>query len=185
MVGLIHIYTGDGKGKSTAAAGLAVRCAGSGGRVLYTQFLKDGTSGELKELKKIDNIDLLLCDKCFGFTFLMDEQTKNGASAYYEQHFSHVIRTVLNAAAAKNEAGEYAGYQMLVLDEAIGAVGTGMLKEAALVDFLKNKPEELEVVLTGRDPSEQLIRLADYVSEIKKIKHPYDRGIGSRMGIEL
>ena len=174
MSGLIHIYEGDGKGKTSAGVGLSVRCAGSGQRVLYTQFLKDDKSSELKILEQIDGIHVVHCEENFGFTFAMTPETKVQAKKFYTEHFRRV---------AKLAAEE--GSRLLVLDELMAAYNLNMVNQEEVVEFLKNKPEELEVVMTGRDPAKELVELADYVSRIVKIKHPFDRGIPARMGIEM
>ena len=173
MRGLIHIYTGEGKGKSTAAVGLSIRCAGRGKKVLYTQFLKDNSSGELAVLSRTENIRVLPCPESYGFYWKMTDSQKEEATKTYS--------SLLEAAAHEAVAGEY---RMLVLDEIIAAYNCNLIDRAYLLEFLKNRPEGLEVVLTGRNPSEELLELADYVSEIRKVKHPYDRGIGARDGIK-
>ena len=172
MSGLIHIYCGDGKGKTTAAVGLAVRAAGAGKKVVFTQFLKDGSSSEISVLQSIDNIKTIHCDTVRGFWYRMDAAQKAQAGKDYTKLFE-------NAAELAREA------DLLIMDEIISACGHGAVREAAVLDYLRSKPDGLEVVLTGRDPSEELIDLADYVSEIRKIKHPYDRGITAREGIEF
>ena len=173
MRGCIHIYTGDGKGKTTAATGLSVRFAGSGGNVLFSQFMKDGSSGEIAVLKNIPHITVKFCEKCFGFSFQMNEEQKKQAALYYSDFFDDVIRQVVEG-----------GYGLLILDEIISTYNLNFIPQEKLVDFLKNKPQELEVVLTGRNPAQELVDLADYISEIKKIKHPFDAGIPARDGIE-
>lgn len=174
MKGLIHIYEGNGKGKSTAAAGLAIRCAGCGFSVVYSQFLKNGTSGEIKILKEIPQIQVMICESGFGFTFQMDEDTRQKAGEAYRQLFLDVTE-----AAAKQHS------RLLVLDEVLDAVNSGLLSEDIVTDFLEGKPEELEVVLTGRNPSEKLKTLADYITIMEKVKHPYEQGIPARTGIEM
>ena len=173
MSGLIHIYTGDGKGKSTAAIGLAIRCAGYGETVVYTQFLKSGTSSELNIIEEIPNIHIVEAEKSFGFLFNASEETKAEARVVYSQ--------LLQDAIAKAKA---TNCRMLVLDEAIATYNYNLLDRDLLLSFLQNKPEEMEVVMTGRDPDKKLIDLADYVSDIRKVKHPYDQGIPARKGIE-
>lgn len=173
MEGLTHIYTGSGKGKTTAAVGLGVRCAGNGGKVLFSQFLKDNKSSELNILKEIENIHLELCTESFGFYFRMSEDTKKKAKETYQNYLARIIECV--------KAGEF---QMLIMDEMIATYNYELIDRQILLEFLKNKPEQLEVVLTGRDPAEELVELADYISEIVKIKHPYDKGIPARIGIE-
>lgn len=172
--GLIHIYEGDGKGKTTAAVGLSVRFAGNGGRVVFTQFLKRNDSGELSILEQIENICLLRCEKSFGFTFRMTPQERTEAAAYYNAHLKKALTQ-----AVEQQAG------LLVLDEVLDAYNSHMISHEALLSFLKERPQEMEVVLTGRNPAEELLELADYVTYMEKRKHPYDRGIGARTGIEL
>jgi cob(I)alamin adenosyltransferase len=171
--GLIHIYTGDGKGKTTAAVGLCVRFAGSGGKVLFSQFLKDDASSEIGVLKMIPNITFLPSGKYFGFSFRMTEETKELAKEHYEQYMERVFRAVAEGT-----------YGLLVMDEIIAADNLHFISHSLLLDFLRNKPEELEVVLTGREPSGELVDEADYVSEICCRKHPFQRGVGARVGIE-
>lgn len=172
--GCIHIYEGDGKGKTTAAVGLGIRYAGTGGRVLFTQFLKRNDSGELNILEQIENIYLLRCEKNFGFTFRMTPEEKEIAAIYYNAHLKKVLTE-----AVENEIG------LLVLDEVIDACNHNLIEQKELQYFLKEKPQKMEVVLTGRKPAEELLELADYVTYMEKRKHPYDKGMGARKGIEL
>lgn len=171
-MGLVHIYCGDGKGKTSAAMGLALRAAGRGNRVVVARFLKSEDSGEVEMLKKIPEIQVIPCERSFGFTFQMDEKTKKEAAQYYGELFLQAVKAVRG------------GADMLVLDEIMAAVNSGMVKQETVVEFLRTRPAGLEVVMTGRSPSEEFLSLADYVSEIKKVKHPYDRGILARKGIE-
>lgn len=172
--GLIHIYEGDGKGKTTAAVGLCIRFAGTGGKVLFTQFLKRNDSGELSILEQIENICLLRCEKNFGFTFRMTPEQKQEAAGYYNAHLEKALKEAME---------KHVG--LLVLDEVLDAYNSDMIKHEVLLKFLQEKPQELEVVLTGRNPAEELLELADYVTYMEKKKHPYDEGIGARKGIEL
>ncbi|MDF2842942.1 MAG: ATP:corrinoid adenosyltransferase BtuR/CobO/CobP [Herbinix sp.] len=173
MKSLIHIYTGDGKGKTTAAIGLSIRFIGNGGKVLFTQFLKDNKSSELSILNNLDDIELLLCEETFGFYSRMNEQTKERAEKVYREYLNEILEIIKNK-----------DIQMLIMDEVIGAYNYNLIDKDTLLTFLKNKPEHLEVVMTGRNPEPELIELADYVSEIVKVKHPFDQGIYARMGIE-
>lgn len=172
MKGLIHIYTGDGKGKTTAGVGLSIRCAGNGGKVIYTQFLKDNKSSELNIIKQVDNITFVPCENKLGFYTRMNETEKSQTKEIYNNLFKKVIELAATDC------------QLLVLDEIIIAYKFQVIDQGLLLSFLKNKPEELEVVMTGRYATEELIALADYVSEVKKVKHPYDQGIMTREGIE-
>ena len=154
--------------------GLALRAAGSGEKVLVTQFLKDGTSSELKILREIPGVQVLTCDKKFGFFWNMTEEQKIQAKNAYEELFEKAVQT------ARQE-----NIFLLVMDEFIAAYNHGMIDQKKALAFLKEKPENLEVVLTGRDPAPELLEIADYVSEIQKKKHPFDQGLPARRGIEL
>lgn len=173
--GKIHIYAGDGKGKTTAGVGLAVRAAGSGLRVLYTQFLKDGKSSEIKILKEIKQIEFFRGEPVRKFVFAMPDQERVHTKEQCEQYFSEIV--------AKAESG---AYDLLIMDEIIAAMNVNMLDIQEVICFLKKKPQDLEVVLTGRDPAPQLIELADYYSEILARKHPYEtEKLQARKGIEF
>lgn len=169
----VHIYCGDGKGKTTAATGLAVRAAGNGMRVLFARFLKNERSSELSVLDEIPGIEVIHLTKSFGFYNRLSEQEKQEQSEYY--------RSLWQTITAKAASG---CYDMLVMDEIMAAVSLGIISASDVVDLLDSRPAELEVVMTGRDPDEALIERADYVSEIRKIKHPYDKGVAARKGIE-
>ena len=170
----IHIYCGDGKGKSTCVTGLAVRAAGFGKKVVLCQFLKDGTSSELSILRGIPLITVLTCDENFGFSWKMTNEKKLKAHEAYQHLFDKAVEEAVSQEAF-----------LLVMDEFMSAYNYGMIDKDKALDFLKNKPEWLEVAVTGRDPKPELIELADYVSEIKKVKHPFDEGIHARKGIEF
>lgn len=170
--GLIHLYYGDGKGKTTAAMGLAVRSAGNGNRVLVAQFLKGRPSGEVPVLESIPGITLMRGKGLTKFSWQMTEEERD------ETRRQHAALLDAAAEGARDCA-------LLVLDEALGACHTGLLDEEALLRFLREKPEGLEVVLTGRDPSKELLDMSDYATEMKKIKHPYDKGTGARKGVEF
>lgn len=172
--GLLHIYCGDGKGKTTAATGLAVRAAGSGLKVLFGRFLKNERSGELKILDCIQEIDVLHLPRSYGFYKTLSEADKKAAGKMYEE-----LWETLSKGAVSGE------YHMLVIDEFMAAWNYGLIDKERALDFLRTRPSSLEVVLTGRNPDERLIELADYVSEIKKVKHPYDQNISARKGIEF
>ena len=173
MRGCVHIYCGDGKGKTSSAVGLAVRASGRGKKVLIVRFLKTEDSGEVEVLRKIPGITVTPCDRTFGFVFRMNEEQKREAGAYFQSRFENAVKTAVED-----------GVDLLVLDEILASCNYGMVREDDVAEFLRNRPAEMEVVLTGRDPSDRLIALADYVSEIKMVKHPYTQGIGAREGLE-
>ena len=171
--GMVHIYCGDGKGKTTTGMGLCIRAAGYGLKVLIYQFMKDNSTSERKILALSDQITLLEGLPQEKFSFQMSPQEKEERKAYYTKQFQ----------AAVSKAAEE-GYDLVFFDEIIYTIQAGLLDEQPVLDFLKNKPEGLEVILTGQGPSPALIEAADYVSEIRKIKHPFDKGMPSRKGIE-
>lgn len=168
--GLVHVYTGDGKGKTTAAVGLCARAAGCGLRAGFFQFLKDGDSGEVKTLQMLGVVTAAAgTDK---FTWDMDAAEKKACAAEQAQLLQQAT------ALAKD-------VDVLVLDEVVGAVSAGMLKEADLLAFVQKKPPHLELVLTGRDAPAALLALADYATEMKALRHPFERGVAARRGIEF
>ena len=171
MAGLFHIYFGNGKGKTTAAAGLAVRASGAGMRVIFAQFLKDGTSSELNCLRGVSNIEVLVCPKNYGFFKNMTEDVKKEAAKSYGELF---LLAKKKAAAA----------DMLILDEAVSAANHGLISEDDVIQYIKSRPSGLELVITGRDPSARMLALADYATEMRKVKHPYDNGVAARRGVE-
>lgn len=170
--GLFHIYCGDGKGKTSAAVGLAVRAAGSGMKVLFTQLMKSGNSSELAELEKLENIKVLRGPAVRGFSWNMSDEAKNALCAETKA-FLDDLRPKL------------AEYDMLVIDECCSAVTKGFMPLGSFLEFIASRPEGLELVITGREPPEEIVAAADYVSEIRKIKHPFDSGIKARRGIEF
>ena len=171
--GLVHLYCGDGKGKTTAAVGLAVRHSGRGGKVVFAQFLKDGTSGECRVLAKL-GVTVLAANPVGKFSFRMTEEEKAETAAALGRTFDAATGFAVRERAT-----------LLVLDEICAAVNCGFLPEKTLTEFLESRPDSLEVVLTGRDPSENLQVHADYITEMKKRRHPFDEGVAAREGSEF
>lgn len=168
--GLVHIYTGDGKGKTTAAVGICVRAAGSGLRVLFSQFLKGRPTGELEPLSKI-GVEIVRGDAVTKFIPYMTDEELKKCREEQQSIFDAVCRSIND-------------YDVVVLDEIFGAIETGMIKKSSVLTLIREKPKSTELVLTGRNAPEELTELADYLSEIKHIKHPYEKGINGRKGIE-
>ncbi len=171
--GFVHIYHGNGKGKTTCGVGLCIRAAGAGMKILIFQFLKKNDSSELNILRSIPNITVMDGLDSAKFVFQMTDQEKAEARNFYENAFKTICDKVVKE-----------DYDLLFLDEGLHAVNYGMLSEECILDFLKNRPEKLEVVLNGYHPSEALQNAADYISLIGKEKHPFDKGIPERLGIE-
>lgn len=174
MNGLIHIYTGKGKGKTTASVGLAVRALSHGMKVCYVHFNKQPElygNNEIQGLQKL------------GATILR----------FTEGHwtFNQQVTRESSREDVKNGLAQLAVFiqqenpELLILDEILISVRDGAITEAELLEFINQKPVHMELVLTGRGASDGLIEVADYVSDIQKIKHPFDRGIHCREGIEF
>lgn len=173
QAGLIHIYCGNGKGKTTCGMGLCTRAAGYGYKVLIYQFMKNNQTSERKVLETIDNITFVDGLDFEKFSFKLSSEEKEERKLFYESQFRKITRLA-----------ESENYDVLFLDEIIYAVSSDLFEETILLDYLCRKPKGLEVILTGQDPSKALIDVADYVSSIHKVKHPFDKGIMARNGIE-
>ena len=170
--GLVHLYVGDGKGKSTAAAGLALRALGGGKTVYFCQFLKGGTSGELAPLARLGAV-VDTQARVERFTFQMTDEERSACARRSGQAL---------AACAQALAG--GAYDLVVLDEGVDAANKGMVPWEALLQAVENRAPRVEVVLTGRKPDPRLEALADYYTQMVCQKHPYQEGIPARKGIE-
>ena len=199
--GRIHLYLGDGKGKTTAATGLAARAVGCGRRVVFAQFLKGSRTGEVSSLEAL-GVKVVRSEIDFGFCWEMDGGQRETCHAEQERLFGEARRAVMDD--VTDNAGEIRENifgassdkppntcsraerpaDLLVLDEALDVVDVGMLDEETLKGFVMDKPEGLELVLTGRTAPGWLMEEACYITEMKKIKHPYDLGVKARKGIE-
>ncbi|MCL2817638.1 MAG: cob(I)yrinic acid a,c-diamide adenosyltransferase [Clostridiales bacterium] len=170
--GCLQVYTGDGKGKSTAAFGLALRAAGQGLKTVIIQFMKNGSHyGEIGALARLSPEIAVFSyggEKCIR----LGEETPEDAAL---------------ARAALRKAGEamLSGIDILILDELSVAVHFGLLKEAEVLELLAARPPHLEIVVTGRKAPQSVIGLADLVTEMKEVKHPHQKGVGARCGIEF
>ncbi len=168
--GLIQVYTGDGKGKTTAALGLALRAAGRNMKVLIVQFMKKWDYGELHSIELISNITL----RTFGTKdFVYKGKAKKIDYEEAEKAFSF--------GAEGMQSGDY---DIVIFDELNMALYYELLDLKKVVEKLKGKPDEVEVVITGRRAPEEIIGIADLITEMKEVKHPYQKGIEARRGIE-
>lgn len=170
----LHLYFGDGKGKTTAAMGLAVRAAGQGRKVLIGQFLKTNTTGEFDSLRKLENVVLALGEPVAGLTMGMSDAEREEEKARQRRNFERICARV-----------EEEKPDVIVLDEFLVAEHLGYLDSERAAAFVEAWLENAEVVLTGRWASEALMARADYVTEMVKRKHPYDAGVMARRGIEF
>ncbi len=170
---MIHLYHGDGKGKTTAAMGLALRMVAAGRRVVIVQFLKDGESGEARMLADRLGAALYAGKASDKFTWSMTEGELAATRALHDRNLSDALDEVARSAAG-----------LLVLDEALDALAKGLVDEALVARALDASATGLEVVLTGRAPGAELVAKADYITEMRCVKHPYDQGVLARKGVE-
>lgn len=167
--GLIQVYTGNGKGKSTASFGLALRAVGCGMKVGIVQFMKKGEGyGELDSLAKL-NIDVY----SYGSGRFVG---KNGASE---------LDLNLAKEAMQKVAEMYETYDLIIMDEVNNALHFGLVTEEDVIELVKQKPDTTELVLTGRNAPEAICEMADLVTEMREVKHPFSAGINARRGIEF
>jgi cob(I)alamin adenosyltransferase len=164
-----------GKGKTSAALGLALRASGSGMKVAVVQFLKDTASGELAQLRLLPNVTVLRGkDPSKMFSFEMDDSERAATKRIHDENLASALSLVREG-----------NCDVLILDEALDALELGLLDAAAVSELLRNKPPALELVITGHSPIDWVTQSADYVTQMTKIKHPYDNGITGRRGIEF
>jgi len=171
--GLIQVYTGDGKGKSTAAIGQAVRAAGHGYKVGFVSFFKDPDVFGYAEYTSLEKLGV----KTFLFA-------RKHPHFYRDLNPDHVCRECSAALERIQELLRDPSWDMLVLDEINIAVRDGFLTEQEVLSLLEAKPQKLELVLTGRGATAAIMEKADLVSEVREIKHPYSQGVKCRQGVE-
>jgi cob(I)alamin adenosyltransferase len=172
--GYLQVYTGNGKGKTTAAIGLAVRALGAGMNVFFAQFIKGGKYSEIESLERLSGQGLgaLTCKQYGLGCFIMRTPTEEDKSA---------AQSGLEDAGREMKSGRY---NLVVLDEANVAVKLGLLSEEDLLRFADARPGDTELVITGRGAPDSLIERADLVTEMREIKHYYSSGVLARKGIE-
>lgn len=180
-LGLVHVITGDGKGKTTSSLGLAMRAVGNNLKVHMIQFLKSGFTGELYSAKKLGfsieqfGVDALkqkylqeFADRTGAFVFQPDVKEKDAAMQGWE-HAKNMIKS--------------GNYDLIVLDEINCVLAKGLISIKDVLDIVKEHGK-VELVLTGRDAPEELMEAADYVNVVQRVKHPWQKGIVARKGIE-
>jgi len=170
LKGFIQVYTGNGKGKTTAAFGLALRAAGAGLKVYFAQFIKGMKYSELESIKKFDDLIML---KQYGRDCFIKKNPEQQDIDLAQKGFNAVKEIVLSGK-----------YDIVILDEITIAIFYSLINEDDLLKLMQNKPEHVELVITGRYATNAIIEQADLVTEMKEIKHYYQKGITARTGIE-
>ena len=198
---MIQLYTGDGKGKTTAAVGQAVRAVGSGYRVMFCQFMKGGESGELEVLKGLPQVEIYRCEREFPFFNAMTDWDKGEITEIHNAIIRNIIRRFdgLNNTGNISVNGSGAVGLMVVLDEITYPLNWGLIDVSLFKDLVgkmkalyngrsgdsgEESLSRIELVLTGREPDRFILENADYITEMKKLRHPFDCGIQARKGIE-
>ena len=174
MKGLIQVYTGDGKGKTTAAFGQAVRAAGRGFNVAIVQFFKARKTGELTTLANVENIHISLATTNTKFTWEMNQEELDALDKEIADGFKMIHEMMVSGK-----------YDILIVDEFNHVLNRGHVSQEQMEAFLKDKPDTMELILTGRNAPDWMIEKADLVTEMRYIKHPMvDAGLNARRGIE-
>lgn len=168
--GYVHVLTGDGKGKTTAAIGLAVRAAGSGLKVFFAQFIKSGEYSEIKAFRRLD--DLITVEQ-FGLGRFASRNPRPEDITAAQTGLKRVRSLMADDT-----------YDMMILDEISVAVKVGLISANDLLGLIVNKPRRLELIITGRYASPRVIENADMVTQMKARKHYYNSGVRARVGIE-
>jgi len=171
--GLLQVYTGDGKGKTTAAFGLAFRAYGRGFKVAVVQFMKTWVTGEVQLAETLENFHVKRIDTSPKFTWEMNEAELEELRLEIRKGFDYVRNLV-----KENK------YDLLVLDEINHIIIKEFVSKEEILEFIDSKPDTLEIVMTGRNAPDWLMEKADLVTEMKCIKHPFEKGIPARVGIE-
>lgn len=166
---MLHVYFGEGKGKTTAAAGLAIRALGHGQKVIFLQFLKSGTSGELSVLRQA-GAAVFSGKAGTKFVSKMTEEEKRETARIHNGFLANAKETE---------------WDLLVLDEACAAANAGVIDEEMLRGIVLENRERKEIVITGRNPRTWMLEAADYITEMKCVRHPYTLGITAREGVEF
>ena len=172
--GFIHVYMGDGKGKTTAAVGQCVRAAGAGLRVVFVQFMKGRKTSELNSLQRLENLKILRSEEDFGFYAQMSEGDRTEITRIHNRLIDEVT-TLVNEGSC----------DLVVLDELTYPYEWNLIRRESVEELICHKPEQLELVITGRNPAPIMLEQADYITEMKMIRHPYEQGITAREGIEF
>lgn len=173
--GYVQVYTGNGKGKTTAAVGLATRAAGNKFKVCMVQFLKSDATGELESAKLMaPYFTIHRFERPRGFFWTLNEQEKVELQEDIDKAYNFCMEQLKGRKC-----------DILIMDEIMGTLSNGLVTEKQIIDLIDAKPEEVELILTGRNVPEEIIKRADLVTEMKDLKHYFEAGVPARKGIEF
>lgn len=180
---MIHMYSGDGKGKTSTAVGMAIRMAGAGKEVLFTQFMKGNESSEIRVLQSLPGVKVLKSERDYGFYRNMSDEDKQEITEKHNEILREILRTVRYFSRIDPEGN---GPELLiVLDEITYPCRCDLVDEELLKTILEETPETVELVMTGRNPREYMVKHSDYWSDLKMRKHPYEKNVVARFGVEF
>lgn len=172
--GLIQVYTGDGKGKTTAALGQGLRACGRGLKVCMVQFLKGGDTGELHSVEKLYPLfEIIRFERERGFFWTLTDEEKRELKEDIDKGFG-LIRQVIGDNSC----------DILIIDELLGVLGNKLLTVNEVVELLRSKPDTMEIIITGRNVPPEIAEMADLITEMKEVKHYFNKGVNAREGIE-
>ncbi len=189
---MIQIYKGNGKGKTTCATGIAVRASGHGIPVIFAQFMKNGSSGEIRIFEKLDNVTLVHPKEFYGFLSRMTEEQRQKTVAETKRQFTELAELILGRIGDQTAAPDADGSSdngrirmLVVMDEVLNAVTCELLDPRDVRKLLDRIPSDVEVILTGRNAAEELAAKADYITSFEEVRHPYRKGVMARLGVEF
>ncbi len=191
---MIHLYSGEGKGKTSAAIGMAVRMSGAGKEIIFSQFMKGNESSELKVLEMLPQVSLLKVRESFGFYKDMTQEDKQRIKECHDKILKEILKRIQKHKEKDGEGTKQNGERdniislepdlLVVLDEITYPCNWNLVDEGLLKQLLVEIPESVELVMTGRNPKDYMIQASDYWSEIGMKKHPYQKNVMARRGVE-
>ena len=191
---MIHLYSGEGRGKTSIAVGTAVRMAGAGGKILFAQFMKGCESSEIEVLKSIPRVEICRVSEQYPFYNQMSEEQKQRITRQHNNILMHITNEIESVGKTDGEGMGFVQQEesvttampklLVVLDEITYPINWNLIDRTMLSRLLSNLPESVELIMTGRDLSEEMIAVSDYWSEISMKRHPYETGVLARKGVE-
>lgn len=173
--GFVQIYTGNGKGKTTAAIGQGIRAYGNGLKVIMVQFLKSGKTGELNTIDELgENFEIFRFEKKRGFVWTLTEEEKLEVKKEVKVAYDFILDVIENCKC-----------DMLIIDEIMGVLKNEFLSVEDVLNFIRKKPKNMELIMTGRNVPEEIVDKANLVTDMKEIKHYYKEGVPARKGVEF